>query len=426
VRRPEPGAGLRADVVAVGAELLTGDVVDTNSALVAQQLTTLGMDVRHLTVVGDVLDDLVAALRAAVAATDLVVVSGGLGPTPDDLTRFAVAEIAGAPLDRHDDLVDAIRAFFAERGRRMADTNLVQADLPVGAAVIPPVGTAAGFTVEVDRTLVIALPGVPTELRTMLDDSVIPLLRRRFGLAVTVSRTVHTAGIAEADVAERCADVVDRVHRAGRAQVAFLASQGQTRVQVSARARDATAAHAVVDPIIAEVVARLGRAVVGLDDEGLEHAIARLLEARGWTLAVAESITGGGVGARLVTVPGSSGWFTGGVVTYATMAKPVLAGVPERVLAEHGPVSEQTARALAVGVRDRLGTHIGLAVVGVAGPATQGGRPVGTVCVAVAAPGRVHARTVHLPPRSRLDVQRFAGTTALEYLRRRLRAEVVG
>lgn len=423
---PEPGAGLRAGVVAVGTELLTGDVVDTNSAWVAQRLTGLGIDVRHLTVVGDALDDLVTALRAAVTATDLVVVSGGLGPTPDDLTRFAVAEVAGVPLERREDLVDAIRAFFAERGRRMADTNLVQADLPVGAAVIPPVGTAPGFTVELDGTLVIALPGVPGELHTMVDRSVMPLLRRRGGLAVTVSRTVHTAGIAESDVAERCADVVDRVHRAGTVQVAFLASQGQTQIRVSARARDAAAAHAVVDPVLAEIVELLGPAVVGLDDEGVEHGIARLLAARGWTLALAESITGGGVGARLVTVPGASGWFTGGVVTYATTAKPLLAGVPDRVLAEQGPVSEQTARALAVGVRDRLGTDVGLAVVGVAGPTTQGDRPVGTVCVAVAGPTGIHMRTVHLPPRSRVDVQRLAATTALEYLRRRLRAEEVG
>lgn len=424
--QPELDAGLRADVVAVGAELLTGDVVDTNSAWIAHRLTGVGIDVRHLTVVGDVLADLVAALRAAVAATNLVVVSGGLGPTPDDLTRFAIAEVAGAPLERRDDLVDALRAFFAERGRRMADTNLVQADLPAGAAVIPPDGTAPGFTVEVDGALVIALPGVPGELRAMFDRSVLPLLRRRGGLAVAVRRTVHTAGIAESDVAARLADVVDRVQRAGRAQVAFLASQGQTRVRVSARARDVATAHAVVDPVVAEVADLLGPAVVGLDDEGLEHAIARRLEARRWTLAVAESITGGGVGARLVTVPGASGWFAGGVMTYATAAKPALAGVPERVLAEHGPVSEETARALAVGVRDRLGTDVGLAVVGVAGPTTQGDRPVGTVCVAVATPAGVDARTVHLPPRSRVDLQGFAATTVLEYLRRRLDAGEVG
>lgn len=419
---PEHGAGLRADVIAVGTELLTGEIVDTNSAWIAQRLTGVGIDVRHLTVVGDVLDDLVTVLRAAVSSTDLVIVSGGLGPTPDDLTRFAVAEVAGVPLERRDDLVDVIRAFFAERGRRMADTNLVQADLPVGAGVIPPDGTAPGFIVEVEGTLVVALPGVPGELHTMLDRSVLPLLRRRGGLAVTLSRTVHTAGIAESDVAARLADVIERVRRAGTVQIGFLASQGQTRVRVSARARDAAAAHAAVDPVVAEVVDILGSAAVGLDDEGLEHAIARLLQARRWTLAVAESITGGAVGARLVTVPGASGWFAGGVVTYATPAKPVLAGVPERVLAEHGPVSEQTARALAVGVRDRLGTDVGLAVVGVAGPTTQGDRPVGTVCVAVAAPGGVHGRTVHLPTTSRVDLQRFASTTALEYLRRRLHA----
>lgn len=425
VRPPEPGADLRAHIVAVGTELLTGDIVDTNSAWVAQKLTGLGIDVRHLTVVGDVHDDLVAALRATVADADVVVVAGGLGPTPDDLTRFAVAEVAGVPLARRDDLVAAIRAFFAERARRMADTNLVQADLPVGAEVIPPAGTAPGFMLELGGTLLVCLPGVPSELHTMMERTVVPLLRRRGARAVTASRTVHTAGVAESDVADRCAAVVDRVRRAGRAHVAFLASQGQTRVRVTARAADAATARAVVDPVVADLVDRLGPAVVGLDDEDVEHAIARLLDARGWTLAIAESITGGGVGARLVTVPGASRWFAGGVLTYATATKPVLAGVPDRVLAEHGPVSEETARALAGGVRDRLGTDVGLAVVGVAGPTTQGDRPIGTVCVAVASPTGAHTRTVQVPPRSRVDVQRFAATTALEHLRRRLRTEEV-
>jgi len=426
VRRPEAGADLRAHIVAVGTELLTGDVVDTNSAWVAQQLTALGIDVGHLTVIGDVHADLVAALHAAVAAADVVVVTGGLGPTPDDLTRFAVAEVAGVPLARRDDLVTAIRASFAQRGHRMAGTNLVQADLPVGADVIPPVGTAPGFALEVEGTLLVCLPGVPSELHAMMERTVVRLLRRRGARAVTVSRTVHTAGVAESDVAERCATVVDRARSGGRAQVAFLSSQGQTRVRVSARAPDVAAARAIVDPIVADIVDRLGSVVVGLDEEGVEHAIARLLDERDWTLAVAESITGGGVGARLVTVPGASSWFAGGVLTYATASKPVLAGVPARVLAEHGPVAEETALALARGVRDRLGTDVGLAVVGVAGPTRQGDRPVGTVCVAVVSRTAAHARTVRLPPRSRVEVQRFAATTALEYLRRRLLSGQVG
>lgn len=422
MRPPEPGADLRAHVVAVGTELLTGDVLDTNSAWVARRLTGLGIAVRHVTVVGDVHGDLLAALRAALATADVVVVAGGLGPTPDDITRYAASEVAGAPLVRRDDLVDTVRAHFAERGRRMADTNLVQADLPLGADVVPPAGTAPGFTLTVGGTLLVCLPGVPSELEAMMERTVLPLLRLRVGPATIASRTVHTAGAAESEVAERCADLVDRVHRAGRARVAFLAAHGETRLRVTARDTDAAAARAIVDRVVADLVDRLGAIVVGVDEDAVEDAIARLLGARGWTLAVAESVTGGRVGARLVTVPGASGWFLGGVVTYATAAKSALAGVPDRVLAEHGPVSEQTSRALARGVRDRLDADVGLAVVGVAGPTPQGDRPVGTVCLATVAHGDEHARTVRLPSRSRTDLQRDAATAALEHLRRRLRA----
>lgn len=416
----DPRADLRGAVVAVGSELVVGDAVDTNSAWLARRLTELGVMVRQHTSVGDDHADLVEVLRGAVDDHDVVLVSGGLGPTPDDLTRFAVAEVAGVALARRDDLAAGLRAFFAERDRVMPESNLVQADLPVGAEALPPVGTAPGFALGVDDALVVCVPGVPSEMREMTERSVVPLLRRRGGLAATVSRTVHTAGVAESDVAERCADLVDRVAADGGPRIAFLASRGQTRVRVSARAPDAAAARAVVDPVVDEVVGRLGAAVVGLDDEGVEHAVARLLGHRGWTLAVAESITGGGVGARLVTVPGASDWFAGGVIAYATAAKSTLAGVPEAVLTEHGPVSEETARALAAGVRDRLGTDVGLAVVGVAGPTTQDAWPVGTVCLAAVLPSTAHARTLHLPPRSRVDLQQASATVALEHLRRRL------
>jgi nicotinamide-nucleotide amidase len=264
---------------------------------------------------------------------------------------------------------------------------------------------------------------MPSEMRQMTERSVLPLLRRHGGLATTVRRTVHTAGIGESAVAERCAEVVARLATVGTPQLALLASGGQVRVQITARGPDASAVRALTDPIVDEVIDLLGPAVVGVDDEDIEFGVARQLERRGWTLAVAESITGGGVGARLVTVPGASTWFAGGVIAYATAAKPVLADVPDRVLAEHGPVSEETAAALATGVRDRLHADVALAVVGEAGPTTQGRHEVGTVCLAVALPpDAVHTRTVRLPPRSRVDLQQFAATAALDHLRRRLTA----
>jgi nicotinamide-nucleotide amidase len=416
---------MRAVLVAVGDELVNGDVVDTNSAWLARRLVALGVDVSRHVSVDDDLDELTAVLRAAVADAGVVVVTGGLGPTPDDLTRYAVARVAGVPLERRPELVSNIRGHFTRRGRDMPGPNLVQADLPRGANAIAPVGTAPGFTVEVDGALIACLPGVPVELERMVDDSLLPLLRDRGGLVATVVRTIHTAGIAESEVAERVGALVGRLASGGGSRLRFLSSQGQTRVQVVGRGADVAAARAQVDPVVDELVDLLGGAVTGLDDERVEHAVGRLLSRRGWTLAVGESITGGGVGARLVTVPGASAWFTGGVIAYATAAKPVLADVAQAVLDEHGPVSEVIAATLADGVRRRLGTDVGLGVVGVAGPTAQGGRPVGTVCLGVALPhAATWTRTVELPPRSRTDLQQSAAGVALESLRRRLVAAV--
>lgn len=412
---------MRAEIVAVGAELLVGDGVDTNSAWLSGRLTELGVDVDRHTTVGDGIDDIAAALRRAVDGHDVVLVTGGLGPTQDDRTRDAVARLAGVELERREDLAIDVRAYFAARGRTMPERNLVQADLPAGATVVPPAGTAPGFTLTVDDALVVCLPGVPREMRQMTDAHVGPLLARRGGLGATVRRVVRTAGLAESDVAERCADLDRRLGRAGNPQLAFLASRAETRVLVTARAADRAAAATLAAPVVDELVSLLGAHVVGLDDEGTEHAVARLLLARGATLAVAESITAGGVAARLVTVPGASAWFTGGVIAYATASKPILADVEFGMLETAGPVSEAVAGALASGVRSRLSSTVGLGVVGVAGPDTQGGKPVGTVCVGVAGTGAaVHTATVTLPPRPREDMQQFAVSIALDHLRRYL------
>lgn len=423
VQQPEHEStgGLQAEIIAIGTELLLGDNVDTNSAWLSRRLTEFGVDVRRHTVVGDDIGQMTAAMRRASADHSVVVVTGGLGPTQDDLTRFAVAAVAGVELERRDDLVEGIRRYFAVRGRGMPERNLVQADLPAGAQVIPPVGTAPGFAIEIGAALMICLPGVPREMQAMTDHDVLPLLQLRGGLLATVSRSIRTAGMSESDVAEICAGVVDRLEHVGNPQIAFLASRAETRISVTGRARDRDQAQALVDPVISELADLLGKGVAGLDDEGVEHAVARQMRARGWTLSVAESITGGGVGARLVIVPGASGWFAGGVTVYATAAKPLLAGVPDALLAEDGPVSEDVACALAQGVRERLHTDVGLGVVGVAGPTSQGDRPVGTVCLGLAWGDSARASTtVMLPPRSRQDMQEFAASVALDFLRRRL------
>lgn len=412
---------MRAEIVAVGSELLLGDNVDTNSAFLSTRLAEAGIDVyRHVTV-GDNDERLRAALADACARVDVVLVTGGLGPTQDDRTRDVVARIAEVPLVRDAGLEAHVTDYFASRGRDMPASNYRQADLPEGARVLPPRGTAAGFAIRVGEAEVYCMPGVPAEMRGMFDADVLPELVRRAGGQATVSRLVRTAGMGESHVAERCADLVERLDEAGNPTIAFLAGRGETRVRVTAKAPTREDALRLIEPVVAEVTERLGSAVVGLDDEGTEHAVARLLSRAGWRLALAESVTGGLVGARLVRVPGASEWLLGGLTVYATEAKRTLAGVDARLLERHGTVSEPTAAALAETARDRLGADVGLGVVGVAGPSSQGSVPVGTVCLAVASGGDETAtRTARLPGTEREAVLEFAASAALDFLRRRL------
>lgn len=416
---PTERTRLRAELVAVGTELLLGDSVDTNSAWLAARLAEIGVDVYRHTTVGDNIGRMVSVIGAAAGRADAVLVTGGLGPTQDDLTRSAVARLTGVELARDPALERYIRDYFARGGRPMPDSNLSQADLPEGARVLAPVGTAAGFAARVVNATVYCMPGVPQEMRQMAHREVLPELRARGGSSTTVSRLVRTAGMSESAVAEACDGLVDRLEAAGNPTVAFLASRGETRVRVTGSAPDRAAALALVDPVVAELIELLGTNVAGLDDEGTEHAVARQLHRAGWSLAVAESITGGGLGARLVSVAGASEWFKGGLITYATETKVSLGGMEEAVLERHGPVSEATAEALAEGARRRVGADVGLAVVGVAGPTAQGKQPVGTVCVAATVPGLgTRARTVTLPGRGRTTLQEFAVSIALDFLRR--------
>ena len=412
---------MRAELVAIGSELLLGDNVDTNSAWISTRLAEIGVDVHRHTTVGDNIDRMVDVIGGACSRADAVIVTGGLGPTSDDLTRIAVAQVAGVELERRHDLAEYLYSYFAAAGREMPESNLVQADLPVGAQVLAPVGTAAGFMVRVGTTSVWCVPGVPREMKSLVERDVISALRAEAGTATTVSRVVRTAGMAESAVGELCQPVVDRLAPAGNPTVAFLASRGETRVRLTAKAETREAALALLDPLVTEVVGILGAGVAGIDDEGVEWSIARQLKALGLTLGVAESVTGGGVSARLVSVPGASAWLRGSLVVYATETKTLLTGMDPDRLAEAGPVSEETAADLARGARDRLGADIGLAVVGVAGPDTQGGRPVGFTCVATAMPdGGTPTAVRRLPARARTEVQEFAASMALDFLRRRL------
>lgn len=396
---------MRGAVVAVGTELLLGDVVNANAAWLGNRLREAGVEVVTSVAVADDLDRLVATVRLCLLEADVLVLCGGLGPTVDDLTREAVAVALDAPLRRDPDLVAHLDRLFTGRGPVPVDVYR-QADLPAGAEVLPnPAGTAPGLWLERGDRLVIALPGPPRELQPT-SGPVWPRLAERSGRALT-TRQVLVAGLGESAVADRLRDlaVPDGV------ALSYLASTGLVRVRFTA------ADPALIAPLVAQVDAALGDLVFGHDAQTLDGAVHDLLAARGETVAVAESLTGGLVAAALSTRSGASDTFRGGVVAYATDLKQALAGVPGPLLHAEGAVSAATAAALAAGCRDRLGADWGLATTGVAGPTEQEGKPVGTVFVAVAGPGSGHVRALHLPG-DRARVREATVVAALDLLRR--------
>jgi nicotinamide-nucleotide amidase len=409
---------MRCEVVAIGTELLLGQIVDTNSSWIGEQLALSGIDCLHQTKVGDNHGRIVDALRLALSRADAVLVCGGLGPTQDDITREAIAEVMGVGLERDDKVVDVIRSRFAARGREMAANNLRQADVPVGARVITQVGTAPGLLCPVGDKVIYAVPGVPYEMKEIVTADVLPDLQDRAGLRSTiVSRVLRTWGIAESSLAEVVAARLDAAE-GGPLTYAFLASGWEgIKVRLTAKAADEATAVALLDDEQAELRVLLGDLVFGTDDETMEAAVGALLEARGLTLAVAESLTGGLVASRMVDVPGSSQWFRGGVVSYASEVKFDVLGVTP------GPVvSARCAEEMAVGVRRLLGADVGLAVTGVAGPATQEGQPVGTVYLGLAFGDEVDSTLVQLTG-DRVRIRQFATISLVDRLRHRLLLE---
>lgn len=419
------GAPVPAALVSVGSELLLGDLVDSNSAWVAKRLAEQGVEVVLGLSVGDEEAALVDALRLAAARARLVVVGGGLGPTVDDLTREAVAAFAGVALEHRDDLEAAIAERFARLRRPMAEQNLRQARVPVGARAFPPAGTAPAFALDVEGAgpghgpvTVVALPGVPWELHELWDGFVVDEVARLAPPGAIVTRLVHTAGRGESEVAA----VVEPL-LAGRDDVtlAFLAKQHGVQVRLTVRGRDPDAARAASEPALAEVVAALGPdVVVGLDEEDLETTIVRLLTEAGQTVATAESASAGAIAARLGRVPHASRVLRGGAVVYATEAKRDVLGIDAALLERHGAVSAAVTEALALAARERFGADWGLAVTGVAGPGTVDDLPVGTVFWALAHPdGHVESHGRELPG-DRATVIARLGSAALDLLRRRV------
>ena len=406
---------MRCEVLAVGTELLLGQVVDTNSAWIGEQLAAVGIDSYLHVQVGDNRDRLVEALRSLLATTDAVLVCGGLGPTQDDLTREAIAEVMGVGLRRDEELAEQIRQLFMSRGRSMPANNLRQADVPEGARAIPNrLGTAPGLICPVGAKVVYAVPGVPYEMQEMVRDSVLPDLLERAGERSTiVSRTLKTWGLTESALAERVAPQVDAQTNP---TIAFLARGIEgLQLRITAKASDEVSARKLIQAEEAALREELGSLVFGVDDETMESVVLDLLCRREFTVGVVESLTGGLVGARLAAVPGASDGFKGSIVSYNTSVKRSVLGVTaERV------VSEESAKEMAEAARRVLGADVGISVTGVAGPSEQEGQPVGTVWFGVVLPGRsaeaVHSRL----PGDRERIRQFSTISLLNLLRLRL------
>ncbi len=405
----------RAEFLAIGSELLEPWRLDTNGSFVALRLGEIGVPVRFRTVVGDVLDDLQEAFRVALGRSDLIIATGGLGPTVDDLTRDAVAAIFGLRLVEDPAIAREIEERFRRLGREMPPRNRLQALVPEGAEVLPNrVGTAPGLLLRAGRALVALLPGVPSEMRPMVEESLIPRLGptgRRLAF-----RVLKISGLTESEVDRRLADV----HR-GAAEVAWtiLAAPGQIEIHLREEVADG-AAPVAIDRIDQQIEQVLGRHLFARDTETMEEVVGRLLSGKGATLAVAESLTGGAIARRITNVPGSSRYFVGGVVCYSDLAKTRVVGVRQETLAVRTAVSSEAAIEMAAGVRTLLETTWGLAATGYAGPEAGGSAaPPGTVYLGLSGPGVSQSDRLDLPG-DRDAVRERASLAALDRLRRAL------
>jgi nicotinamide-nucleotide amidase len=411
-----------AEILAIGSELLTPFRVDTNSLFLTARLNELGVVVRRKAVVGDRRDDLAACVREALARVDLVITTGGLGPTDDDLTREVVADVLRRTLTVDETILAGIEARFARRGVPMPAINRRQACVPDGATVLPnSEGTAPGLLLEHEGRLIALLPGPPREMQPMFARAIAPLVEARSPGRRLQRRVVKVTGRSESQVEEIANPIYTSLNRDGVVvDTTILATPGQIEVHLESAGEDQQAIAAVLDEGVARLAAALSPAVFSTDGRTLEDVVGDTLRARGWRVAVAESCTGGLLGGRLTEVPGSSAYVLGGVIAYDNAVKIRDLDVPASTIDEHGAVSEPVAAAMAAGVRRRFGAEIGVAITGIAGPGGgTAAKPVGTVCIAVATPDTVTARTL-LFPGDRDAIRRHSTSAALDMVRRAL------
>ncbi|MCF2616312.1 competence/damage-inducible protein A [Oscillibacter valericigenes] len=408
-----------AEIIAVGTELLLGNIVNTNAQDISQALSAVGVNVFWHTVVGDNPQRLKEALDVARRRADIIITTGGLGPTYDDLTKQTICESFGKPLVLHQDILDGLKVFFEKNVHmKMPSNNLQQAELPEGCTVFDnPVGTAPGCAFEADGVHVLMLPGPPFEMLTMLKGHVIPYLR---GLSseVIVSHDIMTFGLGESPMEELMREKMSRMENPS---LATYAKPSEVRLRATAKAESVEAAEAMLSPVVKDVTDFLGDYVYGVDVASLEDVCFRLLKEKGLTFATAESCTGGRVAERMTALPGVSAVYRGGVVSYWTSVKADVLGVPADILEAHGAVSEETARAMAEGARRVTGADIAVSVTGVAGPdPDERGVAVGIVYIGLATPDGTFCRPLDLGKRRRDRIQDLASNHALDVVRRYL------
>lgn len=410
---------MKAEILSVGTELLLGNIVDTNAAYLARELASLGISVYFKSTVGDNPERLREVVRTAIERSDLVVTTGGLGPTSDDITKDVIAEVLGAELVMDERAAEEIRSFFRKIGREMPAGNLRQAMVPKdGVVFYNDLGTAPGVGFIKDGKVVVCMPGVPREMYRMWEKSVAPFLMERLAAAgeagTIASRTLRVFGVGEST----CDAILDDIMRAStNPTLAPYAKDGEVHLRITAKAPDRKTAEEMIDRIDAEVRSRLGDAVYGQDERALEHVVGDLLRAKGLRLATAESCTGGLIGEMITSVAGSSDYYDRGFVTYSNAAKTELLGVDPEIIARHGAVSHETCLAMAQGARNRSRAELAIAVTGIAGPG--GGtpeKPVGTVYIGVAVPEGSMSGRFSLPG-DRAMVRRRAAMNALNIVR---------
>ena len=385
-----------AEVITIGDEILFGQITDTNTQWMGVELSLIGVKTIRKSSVGDVREEILRVLKEAQERADIVLITGGLGPTKDDITKHTLCEYFGTSLAINPDALEAVDTFFRKRGRELSDINRQQAALPLNATYIPNTrGTAPGMWFDHEGTVFVSLPGVPFEMKGLMTDEILPRLKQRFTLPVIHHRVIRTVGIGESFLAEKIAAWEDALPP--HIRLAYLPSMGMVKLRLTATGTSLEVLKEETEQLVQDILPVIQPFVFGYDGEEFEEVVAALLKASGKTISAAESCTGGYVAHLLTKIPGSSAYFQGGVVSYANEIKEQALGVRPETLVKYGAVSEETIREMAEGIRTRFHTWFGLATSGIAGP--DGGtpeKPVGTVWIAVSTPERTLTRKLTL------------------------------